>query len=52
LDDSIGKEETPITEQEVIAAIRAAKRPTDSAVTDKLFLVGSDRDAERRWRHL
>ncbi len=37
LNDSIGKEETPITEQEVIAAIRAAKRPKDSAVTDKLF---------------
>ncbi len=33
----IGKGETPITEPEVIAAIRAAKRPEDSAVTDKLF---------------
>jgi RNA polymerase sigma factor (sigma-70 family) len=33
----IGKDETPITEPEVIAAIRAAKRPEDSAVTDKLF---------------
>jgi RNA polymerase sigma factor (sigma-70 family) len=35
--DSIGQDETPITEPEVIAAIRAAKRPDDSAVTDKLF---------------
>ena len=35
--DPIGKDETPITEPEVIAAIRAAKRPEDSAVTDKLF---------------
>jgi RNA polymerase sigma factor (sigma-70 family) len=35
--DDVGKDETPITEPEVIAAIRAAKRPEDSAVTDKLF---------------
>ncbi len=33
----IGKDETPITEPEVIAAIRAAKRPEDSVVTDKMF---------------
>jgi RNA polymerase sigma factor (sigma-70 family) len=35
--DPIGKDETPITEPEVVAAIRVAKRPDDSAVTDKLF---------------
>jgi RNA polymerase sigma factor (sigma-70 family) len=37
LHNPIGKDETPITEPEVIAAIRAAKRPEDSVVTDKLF---------------
>ncbi len=35
--DLIGKDETPITEQEVVAAIRAAERPKDSAVADQLF---------------
>jgi RNA polymerase sigma factor (sigma-70 family) len=33
----VGKDETPTTEPEVVAAIRAAERPKDSAVTDKLF---------------
>jgi RNA polymerase sigma factor (sigma-70 family) len=35
--DQIGKDETPITEQEVIAGIRASERPKESAVTDKLY---------------
>jgi RNA polymerase sigma factor (sigma-70 family) len=35
--DAVGKYETPITEQEVIAVIRATQRPKDSALTDKVF---------------
>jgi len=35
--DLVGKDETPLTEPEVIAVIRAAERPKDTAVTDKLF---------------
>jgi beta-lactamase regulating signal transducer with metallopeptidase domain len=35
--DQIGKDEPPITEQEVIAGIRASQRPKESDVTDKLY---------------
>jgi uncharacterized protein (TIGR03067 family) len=35
--DDIGKGEPPITEQEVIAGIRASQRPKESDVTDKLY---------------
>ena len=35
--DPIGKDEIPISEQEVIAVIRASKRPKDSDVTDELY---------------
>ena len=35
--DYIGKNETPITEEEVIAAIRASERPNNPAVSDNLY---------------